>query len=96
MQPNNIPVTWGVGTEINADFGGNLNGAFRFGWRIQSDQSEGDIGSGFYGDGTGARGLSIGGGLYRTFSKFSFGFDYAYRNMGYLDGDNLFGFKVSF
>ncbi|RKY25192.1 MAG: hypothetical protein DRP79_06885 [Planctomycetota bacterium] len=96
MQPNNIPVTYAVGTEINADFSESLKGAVRFGWRIQTDQDESKLGSGFYGDGTAARGLSFGGGMERRFDRFGVGFDYAYRNMGYLAANHFFGLKVRF
>ena len=96
MQPNNIPVSYALGTEIAGDFSETVNGAIRFGWRIQSDQDEDDFGGGLYGDGAGIRGLSFGGGLHRSFSTFNLGFDYAYRNMGHLSANQFFGFKVSF
>ncbi|MEA2062622.1 MAG: PorV/PorQ family protein [Gemmatimonadota bacterium] len=96
MQPNSIPVSYALGTEVIANFNERLNGAMRLGWRIQTDQDENDIGSGFYGDGTSARGLSFGGGLQHSFDKFNLGFDYAYRNMGYLSANQFFGLKIGF
>ncbi len=95
-QPNSIPVTYAVGTEVVMNFSPSLNGAIRLGWRIQADQDEDDLGSGFYGDGTSARGLSFGGGIERSMSKYDLGFDYAYRNMGYLSANQFFGLKISF
>ena len=94
MQPNSTPVTYAIGTEINAMMGETFTSAFRFGWRIQSDQDEDDLGSSLYGDGSGARGLSFGVGLMKAFDKFNIGFDYAYRNMGYLDANHFFSLKV--
>ena len=96
MQPNNIPVTYAFGTEVTANFSDALTGALRMGWRIQSDQDEDDLSGSLYGDGTSARGLSFGGGLFNHFDKFNVGFDYAYRNMGYLDANHFFGIKVGF
>ncbi|MBN2287679.1 MAG: PorV/PorQ family protein [Candidatus Glassbacteria bacterium] len=97
MQPNNVPVSWALGTEVSAIFSEDLTGAFRFGWRVQTDQDEDNLGgSDLYGGGTSARGLSFGGGLHRNFSMFNLGFDYAYRNMGHLSANQFFGFKVGF
>lgn len=95
-QPNNIPVTWALGTEVNARFSQSLAASMRMGWRIQSDQDEDDLASSVYGDGASARGLSFGGGLNRSFDKFNLGFDYAYRNMGYLSANHYFGLKAGF
>ncbi|MFH1069526.1 MAG: PorV/PorQ family protein [Candidatus Glassbacteria bacterium] len=95
-QPNNIPVTWALGTEINLKFSQSSTASLRMGWRIQSDQDESALGSNLYGDGTSARGLSFGGGLERSMSMFNLGFDYAYRNMGYLSAQHFFGFRVGF
>ena len=96
MQPNNIPMTYAVGTEVTAKFSDAMTGALRMGWRIQTDQDEDELSGSLYGDGTQARGLSFGGGLLTSFDHFNVGFDYAYRNMGYLDGNHLFGIKVGF
>ena len=96
MQPNNIPLSYALGTEVTANISNAVTGALRLGWRIQSDQDEDKIAGSLYGDGTTARGLSFGGGLLNHFERFNLGFDYAYRNMGYLDGNHLFGIKVGF
>ena len=96
MQPNNIPVTFAVGTEITAAISDALTGAVRLGWRLQSDQDEDDLSGSLYGDGSSARGLSFGGGMMSDIGKFGVGFDYAYRNMGYLDSNHYFSLKVGF
>ncbi len=96
MQPNNIPVTYAVGSELNARFSDTINGALRVGWRIQTDQNEDNLGGSLYGSGISARGLSFGGALERSFGNFDIGFDYAFRNMGYLSTNQFFGLMIGF
>ena len=85
-----------LGTEITTAISESLTGALRLGWRLQSDQDEDDLSGSLYGDGTSARGLSLGGGMLSSFNKFNVGFDYAYRNMGYIDSNHYFSLKVGF
>ena len=89
-------MAYAVGTEITASVSNALNVAMRAGWRIQSDQDEDDLDSSLYGDGTSARGFSCGGGLLTHFNKFNLGFDYAYRNMGYLSANHYFTLRLGF
>ncbi len=98
-RPNNIPMTYVVGTEVSFAFNPTISAALRGGWKIQNDEfTEGqdEFGYAYYGDDPTMRGLSLGGGIKRSFGSRFVEFSYAYRNKGRLSSDNFFTVSFGF
>ena len=98
-RPNNLPITYSTGTEVNYDFTPFLSGALRMGWLIQMDEYTGktdQMGFEYFGDDPTLRGLSFGGGIQQKWAGKAVRFSYAYRNKGRLSSDNFFTVSISF
>ncbi|OGG00543.1 MAG: hypothetical protein A3F83_11255 [Candidatus Glassbacteria bacterium RIFCSPLOWO2_12_FULL_58_11] len=99
MRPSYIPISYAAGTELNYSYDPFLSLAVRVGWMIQTDEytkSTDEFGYEYYGDDPTFRGLSIGGGVQRTFGSRAIKFNYAYRNKGRLSADNFFTISFGF
>ena len=98
-RPNYIPTTYALGSELNYNLNDLYTVSLRMGWQIQSDEYTASMDPNnveYLGDDPTWRGISVGGGIYRTFGEKEIRFDYAYRNNGRLNGNNYFSVNFGF
>jgi len=96
---NNIPISYAAGSELTYVFNPTISASLRGGWKIQTDEYTEDTDMqliNYEGEDPTFRGLSIGGGIKRSFAGKFVEFSYAYRNKGRLSADNFFTMTFGF